>query len=649
MEIVKFDSKASWTVAMACAFLNFLVLIPTKVSGLFFVEILDRYQVSRNLAGYPAFTITLVRCSGGPFAGYFAERFGINEVMILGSLLAAVGISACFFAEDIAAVTVFLGLIHGVGLAFTNTFFPQIVKIHFRKHLTLAFGITQAGACLGSFFSPPLLLWIFRSYGTSGGFLIIGAIMLNCLPIVLILNILSPNKLYNKSGDSMKFKKCPERHLEMEVTATVNSPDGEDNNITNIVGGKKERYVMTTEGNADSEIRNSLEKKSVAALVPNRPTYDHTEVVPGRVDGGALNTADELTMCNLSMKEAGSEIGKDQMELVFAECGMISEVKPKNSIHEKKMKVTTDKKINEMKYDFKENSIPAKSMTNNYEKNLLHSNDCTHAETEYKLKAEINNKNILKYRVGEVQDCYPSKNSGSNTPSYTSVSNVSDSSYLVDQERTQKQITIENGEIIPTTSNALNARSLESNEPSNQDINQKEVLNFAKKPTTGTTNAKKSLRIFLDVTFWIIIITQSVYVFVLIIFWTTMIDFSRDKNIDRSKEVYLLMALPIAEIIGRLGLGWITDSEYLTRINFSILCFIVMGCSCSLMAWAQEFIFVMASIFIFGVISSGLVTVFPMVIFEFFDSGKQTMGQASKYCLFGPLSFLNGPLIGNKN
>ncbi|GBO01600.1 hypothetical protein AVEN_39971-1 [Araneus ventricosus] len=98
---------------MACAFLNFLVLIPTKVSGLFFVEILDRYQVSRNLAGYPAFTITLVRCSGGPFAGYFAERFGINEVMLLGSLLAGVGISTCFFAEDIAAVTVFLGLIHG--------------------------------------------------------------------------------------------------------------------------------------------------------------------------------------------------------------------------------------------------------------------------------------------------------------------------------------------------------------------------------------------------------------------------------------------------------------------------------------------------------------------------------------------------------
>ncbi|GBO26980.1 hypothetical protein AVEN_29998-1 [Araneus ventricosus] len=538
---------------------------------------------------------------------------------------------------------------HEIGLAFSNTFFPQIVKIHFRKHLTLAFGITQAGACLGAFFSPPLILWIFRSYGTSGAFLIIGVIVLNSLPIVLILNILSPNKLYNKSGDSMKSKKCSEGHLEMGVTTTVNCSEGEDNNITNNVCGKKERDVKTTAGNANSERRNSLENKAVAALVLNRPTYDHTEVVPGRADCVTLNTADELTMCNLSMNETGSETAKDRMDFVFAECGMISELKSKSTVQEKELKVATDEKINEIQYDFKEESVPSKLMPINNERNLLKSNDCIHSKTGYKLKSEINNKSILKHRVGDVKDCYPSRNSGSNTPPYSSVSNVPASSYLLDQERTQQQITIENGEIIPTSFNALNARSLESNEPSNQDINQKEVLKIAKKPTTGTTNAKKSLKNFLDVTFWIVIITQSLYVFVLVIFWTTIIDFSRDKNIDRSKEVYLLMALPIAEIIGRLGLGWITDNEYLTRISFSILSFIVMGCSCSLVAWAQEFIVVMASIFMFGVISSGLITVFPMIIFEFFDSSNHTMGQASKYCLFGPLSFLNGPLIGNKN
>ncbi|XP_055931640.1 uncharacterized protein LOC129962004 [Argiope bruennichi] len=93
--------------------MNLLILIPMKVSGLIFVEILDRYHVGRNLAGYPTFTITLMRCTTGPFVGYFSERFGMNQVMILGSILSAAGISACFFAEDIAVVIVFLGVIHG--------------------------------------------------------------------------------------------------------------------------------------------------------------------------------------------------------------------------------------------------------------------------------------------------------------------------------------------------------------------------------------------------------------------------------------------------------------------------------------------------------------------------------------------------------
>ncbi|KAF8795320.1 hypothetical protein HNY73_003184 [Argiope bruennichi] len=63
MEIVKFDSKISWVVAIASACMNLLILIPMKVSGLIFVEILDRYHVGRNLAGYPTFTITLMRCT----------------------------------------------------------------------------------------------------------------------------------------------------------------------------------------------------------------------------------------------------------------------------------------------------------------------------------------------------------------------------------------------------------------------------------------------------------------------------------------------------------------------------------------------------------------------------------------------------------
>ncbi|GBN14767.1 hypothetical protein AVEN_236555-1 [Araneus ventricosus] len=212
---------------------------------------------------------------------------------------------------------------------------------------------------------------------------------LNSLPIVLFLNILFPNKFYRKSGDSMKSKKCLEGHLGTGVTITVTSSEGDDNNITNNVSGKKERDVKTREGNAVLEIGNSLENKVVTLFILNRSTHDHAEGVPRKIDGVALSPSNEFNMCILSLKETGSETRKDRMELVFAECLMISEAKPKNSNHGKKMKLSTDEKINELQYDFKDVSIPAKLVTNDCEGNLLQSTDCTRSKTGYKLKAEI--------------------------------------------------------------------------------------------------------------------------------------------------------------------------------------------------------------------------------------------------------------------
>ncbi|KAF8795323.1 hypothetical protein HNY73_003186 [Argiope bruennichi] len=572
-------------------------MIPTKVSGLFFVEILDRYKVNRHLAGYPMFTVTLMRCSGGS------------------------------------------------GVALNNTLLALLVKIHFKKHLTLAFGITQAGSCIGAFFTPPLLLWIFRNYGTSGGFLIIGAMVLNTLPIVMIINILSPDRTSSKSGNSVKSKECTKGQSGTDVTKTVSYSEGEDSDKTYITGNENEKDVKTREENVVPEIQNSPESEDLTSLILNRYKCDHAEVVTDGTNSKSKGPSNEFNFCSISGKAEGSETGKEAM--VLDEWEIISENKPKTITHEKEDKVDIDRNINEFRNYSKGESIPLVDIRRNTTANisdetLQPSTDHTYSKSKCKIKAEINNKNIL----GNVNDYDHSKDSNSDALPSTSVKNISASRSSEYSAKTQLQLMTETEEVIPPFLSPFNPISSEVTLPCNQEINHKEILKTDKQHSQRAKNANRSLRIFLDVTFWIVVITQSLHVFILIVFWTTMIDFSRDKNIDRSMEVYLLMVLPIAEIIGRLGLGWITDSNYVTRINFSILSFIIMGCSCSLMAWAREFYIVIISIFLFGIISSGLITMLPMIVFEFFDSTKHTMGQASRYCLFGPLSFLNGPLIG---
>ncbi|XP_055924192.1 uncharacterized protein LOC129955361 [Argiope bruennichi] len=652
MKIIKFDSKISWAVALACGCMNLLIMIPLKVSGLIFVEILDRYHVGRNLAGYPTFTITLMRCTTGPLVGYFAERFGMNGVMILGSILSAAGISACFFAEDIAVVIVLLGVIHGLGVAFLNIFLPMIVKIHFKKHLTLAFGVTQAGACIGAFFAPALLLWIFRNYGTSGGFLIIGAMVLNSLPIVMIINILSPDRTSSKLGNSAKSKEFTKGQLETALTTTVHfgTTEVEDNALTDITDGKEEKVLKVREENIISKIQNSPENEDVASLVLNSPKCDHAEVVTDGTDAKALGSLSDFNMCRISAENAESETGKKGMELLLDKLGKASEMKQQKQNHKEEIKITTDKKINEFQNYIKEEFIPlvdirTKPIKKDCEENVQQPTDYTYSKKRFKYKAEVSNKDTQEQILKSANDRDRVKDSNIHTPPCNFVNNISCRS-LTFPTKTQLQPVTETEEIISPALKVFNPKSSEPMLPSNQQFHQSEVLQIDEQRSTRATNANKSLKIFLDVTFWIVIITQSLHMFVLIMFWTTMIDFSRDKNIDRSMEVYLLMVLPIAEIAGRLGLGWVTDCNHLTKINFCVVFFTLMGCSCSLMAWAQDFYAVMASILIFGVSSSGLISMFPMVVFEFFDTANHTMGQASKYCLFGPLSFFNGPMIG---
>ncbi|XP_055924194.1 uncharacterized protein LOC129955378 isoform X2 [Argiope bruennichi] len=647
MKIIKFDSKISWAVALACGCMNLLILIPMKVGGLIFVEILDRYHVGRNLAGYPTFTITLMRSTTGPLVGYFAERFGMNGVMILGSILSAAGISACFFAEDIAVVIVLLGVLHGLGVAFLNTFLPMIVKIYFKKHLTLAFGVTQAGACIGAVFTPPLLLWIFRNYGTSGGFLIIGAMVLNSLPIVMIINILSPDRTSSKS---VKSKECTKEQLETGATTTVHFLDGEDNALTYITGGKEEKVVKVSEKNIISKIQNSPESEDVASLVLNSPECDHAEVATDGTDAKVLGPLSHFNMCKISAENADSETGKKGIELLLDKFVKASEIKQQKQNHKEEIKITASKTIIQFQNYFEEEFIPCvdiktKSIDKDCEENVQQSNDYTYSKKRFKYKAEVSNKDTQEQTLKSANDRDRVKDSNIHTPPCNFVNNISCGS-LTFPTKTQLQPVTETEEITFPVLNIFNSKSLESMLPCNQQFHQREVLQIDEQRSTRATNANKSLKIFLDVTFWIVIITHSLHLFVFVMFWTTMIDFSRDKNVDRSMEVYLLMVLPIAEIAGRLGLGWVTDCNYLTKINFCVVFFTLMGCSCSLMAWAHDIYTVMGGILVFGVSSSGLISVFPMVIFAFFDTANHTMGQASSFCLFGPLSFLNGPMIG---
>ncbi|PRD28869.1 UNVERIFIED_CONTAM: slc16a12 [Trichonephila clavipes] len=151
------DSAESWKIAAASIIINFLILAPARLSGVLFVAFMDRYNVDREQASLPFTLCYILRTLPGPLAGYLAERFGLRRMSIIGCILSTIGVTACFIAEDIITVTIFLGGCYGIGYGFVCSLIPEFLNQYFDKHLAKANGLAMGGAGIGAFVIPPIV------------------------------------------------------------------------------------------------------------------------------------------------------------------------------------------------------------------------------------------------------------------------------------------------------------------------------------------------------------------------------------------------------------------------------------------------------------------------------------------------------------
>jgi predicted MFS family arabinose efflux permease len=84
------------------------------------------------------------------------------------------------------------GMISGLGLGLM--YLPAIVcvTIYFEKYRSLATGIAVCGSGLGTFLMAPLTELLVSNYSWRGAFLLIGALMLNCIVFGILFRPLLP-------------------------------------------------------------------------------------------------------------------------------------------------------------------------------------------------------------------------------------------------------------------------------------------------------------------------------------------------------------------------------------------------------------------------------------------------------------------------
>ncbi|XP_072311641.1 monocarboxylate transporter 4 isoform X2 [Eucyclogobius newberryi] len=114
--------------------------------------------------------------------------------MMVGGILASLGMILASFATHIIHIYVCTGMITGLGLALN--FQPSLImlNLYFNEKRPLANGLAAAGSPVALCCLSPLGQFFQHKYGWRGGFLILGGLLLNCCACGALMRPLLPSK-----------------------------------------------------------------------------------------------------------------------------------------------------------------------------------------------------------------------------------------------------------------------------------------------------------------------------------------------------------------------------------------------------------------------------------------------------------------------
>lgn len=213
------DSGHSWAVAAFSSWFLFMFVIVQRVFSVIYVGILNTFGVTRQEASWPMNIMDLFTSITTPIFGYLCARFSCRAVLLCCGLLGPLGVILCFFAPNVAFITVFYGAVNGAGISGTMMALTVVLAQHFEKRRATAYSIVFTISGFNTFIFPPLIDLCMSTYGLYGTFLMLGGICLNSFPAAI--GIVSPpwaqprkHKLKRKVAD-VEVNRSPHEEIEL--------------------------------------------------------------------------------------------------------------------------------------------------------------------------------------------------------------------------------------------------------------------------------------------------------------------------------------------------------------------------------------------------------------------------------------------------
>lgn len=182
----------AWVVLLAATVAQALTLgFPTCI-GIFFTDLQQEFQATNSETSWFPSILTAMLHAGGPLCSILVGRFGCRVTMIVGGVLACLGMVGSSFCRSLWGLYLTAGFITGLGMCFSFQSGITVLGLYFSRRRALANALASVGVSLGITLWPLLSRKLLVDLGWRGTFLIFGGVMLHCCVCGAILRPVAP-------------------------------------------------------------------------------------------------------------------------------------------------------------------------------------------------------------------------------------------------------------------------------------------------------------------------------------------------------------------------------------------------------------------------------------------------------------------------
>uniref|UniRef100_A0A2C9JP49 Major facilitator superfamily (MFS) profile domain-containing protein n=1 Tax=Biomphalaria glabrata TaxID=6526 RepID=A0A2C9JP49_BIOGL len=213
------DGGYGWFVVLGCFVMHIIMGGLDRSEGVFFLLLLDTFGESAQLTSWPGAVVCTLQLTLGPLANAFSARYSVRASVMVGGVLASLGLILNSFATNIYFLFFTHAIIGGVGRGLAYTPGLSLVGIYFDKRVGLATGLGTSGVGLGTFVIVPLVQFFTVYYGYTGTYLIIGGLAAHLLVAAMLFRPLSFHYKFTRRHEHTtqnSTKNIPAEDLEQE-------------------------------------------------------------------------------------------------------------------------------------------------------------------------------------------------------------------------------------------------------------------------------------------------------------------------------------------------------------------------------------------------------------------------------------------------